>query len=210
MWVSAPPTQGTVKGLPGLAVASFLLQEIVLRGSEGLDPQAGVSPHPTLLGSRVSFLLLPPALLACSSVLGPLDIPVSFQASKTHLQTSLIGDVADFSFVSTVRASKMAPSGPRLDAGLTPCRLQAGHLWRACLGNRSPSLSSLPCVRVSRRQEPPVFIPQRFQGPVEPQASWCGSGTVCLGSDFALLWPLSCPAGSWQDPGRAPGDGDEL
>ena len=105
MWVSAPPTQGTVKGLPGLAVASFLLQEIVLTGSEGLDPQAGVSPHPTLLGSRVSLLLLlPTALLACSSVLGPLDIPVSFQASKTHLQTSLIGDVADFSFVSTVRA----------------------------------------------------------------------------------------------------------
>lgn len=102
MWVSAPPTQGTVKGLPGLAVASFLLQEIVLTGSEGLDPQAGVSPHPTLLGSRFSLLL--PALLPCSSVLGPLDIPVSFQASKTHLQTSLIGDVADFSFVSTVRA----------------------------------------------------------------------------------------------------------
>lgn len=57
----SPPLhpRGTVKGLPGLTVASSLLQEIVLTGLEGLESQAGVSPDPTSLGSGVSFLLLP-------------------------------------------------------------------------------------------------------------------------------------------------------
>ena len=49
----SPPLhpRGTVKGLPGLTVASSLLQEIVLTGLEGLESQAGVSPDPTSLGS---------------------------------------------------------------------------------------------------------------------------------------------------------------
>lgn len=86
------------------------------------------------------------------------------------------------------------PSGPKLGAGLTPCWLQAGHLWRACLGNRSPSLSSLPRIWVLQAAGAPSFHPAQTSGAVEPRAPGCGSRTVGSGSDLALLHSPAVPS----------------
>lgn len=169
-----------------MAAASSLLQEIILTGLEGLDPQARVSPDPTSPGSRLSSPAAPPQTpcptLACSICPGPsgcsCELPGLQNPFTDH---SAHCDVAGFSFVSTVRASELALSGPRLGAGLTPRWWQAGHLWRACLGSRNPSLSSLPRVRVLQAAGAPSFHPAKTSG--------------ASGAPGSRVWPQGCLLG---------------
>ena len=152
----------------------------------------------------------PRPMLACSSVLGPVDVPVSFQASKTHLQTTqLIGNVAGFSFVSTERASERGPKWAQawcwthtlLVAGWSPVESVSGEQkpqplisapYPGAPGGRSSQFSS--CID---------FRGQWSPGPLGVAPGLSAQGQTLPSSIHLLsprLRPLSCPTGSWHGP----------
>ena len=61
-------------------------------------------------------------------------------------------------------------------------------------GTEAPAFHLCPVSGCSRRQELPVFILHRLQGPVEPRSPGCGSRTVGSGSDLALLHSPAVPS----------------
>lgn len=181
----SPPLQprGQSRGCQGWRWLPSCYRKLFSRAWKGwiLRRESAPTPPYWAAGSLFSCAapICPASLFLCPGPSGhPCELP---GLQNPFTDQPLIGDVADFSFVSTVRASNMAPSGPRLDAGLTPCRLQAGHLWRACLGNRSPSLSSLPRVQVLQAAGAPSFHSAEISG--------------ASGAPGSLVWLRDCLLG---------------
>lgn len=209
-----PPPQGDSQGAAGLAAASSLLQEIILTGLEGLDPQARVSPDPTSPGSWLSSPAAPPQTpcptLACSICPGPsgcsCELPGLQNPFTDH---SAHCDVAGFSFVSTVRASERGPEWAQawrwthapLVAGWSPVESVSGEQKPQPLisapcpgapGGRSSQFSS--CKDVRGQWSP------RLLGVAPGLSAWVQTLPSSVHLLSPRLRPLSCPVGAWHGP----------
>lgn len=138
---------------------------------------------------------------------------MSFQASKTFTDHSGHYDVAGFSFVSTVRASRgVALSGlswldstPPLVAGWSPVE--------SVSGSRNPSLSSLPVSGCSGGRSS-QFSSCKTSGASGAPGSGCGAWGCLLGfrpcPPSVYLLSLASASQLSRGHGMAPAHGDKL